>query len=596
MFVRASALAVSALLVLLAFSALIVGRTAVPPESGAATRVALLGPSGLGPGATGPLALENTWTNLSPTSHPTARLGAGMVYDVRANRILLFGGCCYPHMSNDTWSFDLGTNTWSNRNPARAPTPRYDFGMAYDRAADRTLLFGGGEVMGLSNETWSYDYANNTWTQLFPSRSPSARCSAKLAYDAESDRSILFGGWQTDSPFIVGDTWSYDYEGNSWEELTPASSPPTSNSYGFAYASLEDRMILYEGSQPTTQSFDTNTKTWARIDAVNPPNRAAPSMTYDALADRVIVFGGFTLNPSPLTAETWSLDIDAGVWERRDTVAAPRPRDYASMTFDEAAGVSILFGGSIAVDNGTSSLEASDTWSFRASGLPSAPSAFEVHREGDGVALHWEAPLGSGGTDILNYSVYRGSEPSSLVLLARLGPATYDFVDTGAAGGAYYYALSAVNRVGEGPRTEAFAPAPVILSVTASANVTAGTAPLAVSFRAGVTGGRTPYRIAWDFGDMGSATTADCAHTFLLPGNYTVTLRVRDANDVVNTTTLAIHASAPAAAPPPPETSPVTLNEPLVVPVWVWAAVIVAIGVCAVAATWLWRRRSGAKG
>ena len=49
--------------------------------------------------------------------------------------------------------------------------------MAYDAGSDRVVLFGGkpGLLSVTSDETWAYDFDTNAWTQLHPSMKPSER-------------------------------------------------------------------------------------------------------------------------------------------------------------------------------------------------------------------------------------------------------------------------------------------------------------------------------------------------------------------------------------------------------------------------------------
>jgi hypothetical protein len=89
--------------------------------------------------------------------------------------------------------------------------------MAYDPGTDRMILFGG--VTGGQEEpladTWAYDYDTNTWTELSPAMSPSARGWHALAYDPEAGAIVLFGGGRTRDE-ATAETWLYDPATGAW--------------------------------------------------------------------------------------------------------------------------------------------------------------------------------------------------------------------------------------------------------------------------------------------------------------------------------------------------------------------------------------------
>jgi hypothetical protein len=60
--------------------------------------------------------------------------------------------------------------------------------MAFDALRQRIVLFGGG---GLA-DTWEWDGA--TWTQRMPTTSPPMRPSHAMAYDAVRQRVVVFDG------------------------------------------------------------------------------------------------------------------------------------------------------------------------------------------------------------------------------------------------------------------------------------------------------------------------------------------------------------------------------------------------------------------
>ncbi len=92
-------------------------------------------------------------------------------------------------------------------------------------------------------------------------------------------------------------------------------------------------------------------------------------------------------------------------------------------------------------------------------------------------------------------------------------------------------------------------------TVTASANVASGTAPLAVQFSAaGSDPDGGPLEYAWDFGDGGRATGASAAHTYAQPGDYTATVTITDVGGL--RTTASVRISVTLRNPNPPGNPP----------------------------------------
>ncbi len=66
------------------------------------------------------------------------------------------------------------------------------------------MLFGGDDPSGnYLGDTWTWD--GTTWTELAPATSPSARADASMAYDPATAQLVLFGG-VVNLASIFGDT------------------------------------------------------------------------------------------------------------------------------------------------------------------------------------------------------------------------------------------------------------------------------------------------------------------------------------------------------------------------------------------------------
>ncbi len=93
-------------------------------------------------------------------------------------------------------------------------------------------------------------------------------------------------------------------------------------------------------------------------------------------------------------------------------------------------------------------------------GLPSAPLNLSAETGDGNVTLTWRSPDSTGG-ELLAYFVLRGFSPSGLVPIATLGIETTYIDEDVVTGNLYYYAVVAVNSVGNGTISEVISVVPL---------------------------------------------------------------------------------------------------------------------------------------
>jgi hypothetical protein len=250
----------------------------------------------------------NEWTLVMRNgSEPNGHIGGAgaMVYDVESDKCVAFGGIIEGEFqaSGETWAFDYNSNTWIDLQPMISPPPRFFHRMAYDSESDRIVLFGGDRhFQPRYTDTWVYDLNSNNWTEMHPVNTPSGLSNYQMSYDSESDRVILFGENSSQ-----GETWAYDYNTDSWTEMNPIPSPPSFRSPSMAYDIESDRVILLgsnyeEGTVPDSEtwSYNYNNNTWRKLrPLVSPGARFQAAMVYNSISDAMILFGGWGRN------DTW---------------------------------------------------------------------------------------------------------------------------------------------------------------------------------------------------------------------------------------------------------------------------------------------------
>jgi N-acetylneuraminic acid mutarotase len=263
----------------------------------------------------------NTWSEIVPTNNPSARSGHTMVYDSTSQKTILFGGWDENiGLMNDTWIYDSQINQWTEVFPITTPENRQSHAMYYDPIFQKVILFGGyKDSLPHYSDTWEYNYSNNSWTELYPSNSPSGRYGSKMVYDHINQRAILFGGRASS---IMDDTWIYYYGNNTWTELNTTGKPDTRYWHGMVYDSNNHKIIVFGGRHAgapgealeDTWIFDPSTNEWTEVLPLsNPSNRMDFSMVYDSNNQTAILFGGFRF-PGITLGDTWTYTYNSNNW------------------------------------------------------------------------------------------------------------------------------------------------------------------------------------------------------------------------------------------------------------------------------------------
>jgi hypothetical protein len=185
-------------------------------------------------------------------------------------------------------------------------------------------MFGGTTVYmdgGYFNDVWEIPLDNPgyyPWLQIKPDGSaPAARADHCLVYDPVGKRMILFGGASAIGHFL-NDVWALNLTpgSESWEQLTPAGSPPSGRAYSYAaYCPTRRSVVVYGGYNGSNLGdlweLALDTLAWHSIPASGAPSaRRDGGVVYDKAGNRMLVFGGRT--DTDFTDELWALDLAPG--------------------------------------------------------------------------------------------------------------------------------------------------------------------------------------------------------------------------------------------------------------------------------------------
>jgi len=341
---------------------------------------------------------SDSFTHLIPTgTAPTGRYGHVAAYDSSSNRMLIFGGAAgAPSLcANDVWILDSANGR--TRNPApnwiaetaagRVPGARVYAAGAYDPNSNSLIVFGGGNCStGFFNDVWVLSNANGEggtplWTQLATSGAPpAARESASAVYDALNNVLIVYGGDAGGNAF--NDVWTLSNADGSggtpkWSQLSPSGTqPPARTGHTAVYDAVNNRMTIFGGATKSATLTDSwvltfangiGSPSWVQITTMGTaPSVAYHSSVYDAHANAMYVFAGSS------SAEKLTTNSHAFVLSNANGLAQVQPRwvldgpavRYGQSAFyDTVTNSLFVFGGQHSKNN----LNFNDYW--QASGL-----------------------------------------------------------------------------------------------------------------------------------------------------------------------------------------------------------------------------------
>lgn len=259
-------------------------------------------------------ASAQTWTFLTPAPYPTllARRSGGMAFDPIQGKVLMYGGLqSGPTLTlNDTWTFDGAT--WTQLTPATTPPPRWGHRMVLDTRRLRVVTFGGRSptTTAVANDTWEWDGTN--WQQMFPTASANARAFYSMAFDDRRGKVVMYGTQSGSTIGTSGGNQTWEYDGTTWAQASPAFVPPGLESPAMVYDKGRGVTVMFGGFNGTPPGTDYR-NTW-EFDGTNWVDRGVLPNTpltgyrtacvYDDVRGRVVLYGGYA-----------SATIQQNVWE-----------------------------------------------------------------------------------------------------------------------------------------------------------------------------------------------------------------------------------------------------------------------------------------
>ncbi len=222
------------------------------------------------------------------------------------------------------------------------PPARSGHAMAYDADRERVVLFGGGPIDWAGegeplSDTWQWD--GEQWQQVDTPTAPPARHGHVMVYEAHLSRVVLFGGQGADGR-LLNDLWTFD--GQRWQRVHAPGAPSPRVEAAAAYDQLREQTVIFGGrdaqDRTPTDTMLWDGRTWSqRSPVTRPGSRWGHAMAWDPDATRTLLYGG-TDGGFPAMRDTWQWD--GSVWDR---LAEDRETDEPIPHPPRARGVAMAY-------------------------------------------------------------------------------------------------------------------------------------------------------------------------------------------------------------------------------------------------------------
>lgn len=368
-----------------------------------------------------------------------ARIGAGIAYDSKHDRIIVIGGHAIRVLPDgafgveleDAWEWD-GRWREASFQPPPPPDGTFAFQLAYDEKHDRTLMYKG--TLGdyrFGAELWSFD--GTTWTMIWKQNTTTAGVSdgpnvieAAMAYDPVHDQLVVHGGLTYDatlpSTVETSSTWLWSEASKTWSKLdnTATGINATRTDAAMAFDPKRGKIVMYGGltdnSTVRNDLWELDGTTWSAQSMTGGPStgRFAASLAWNTTCQCLVLFGGGTSTSNVVTNQTFTRT--GTTWANISATANPPPaRAFAALVSD-GHGRDVLVGGNKYTSLSTADVAAyyEDQWIF------------------DGAAWHEERgfKFSSAATDTARHrTVFYGGD--DIASPGEFDPNTYELSEVG---------------------------------------------------------------------------------------------------------------------------------------------------------------------
>ncbi len=292
---------------------------------------------------------------------PYPRADHEMVYDQHREKIILFGGreldfaapfrpsaTSSRHVS-ETWEYDQCG--WRQIETPHSPPNLDDFDIVYDPVRNATILLGqytpiDNPESGSVSMMWEYD--GQDWRRMTEiNMLPYPRIYSEMVFDPFLNRIILFGGYIRFEGNAGEISQTLVFENGSWRNISDEEIYDYPFPVEFPIMVFDEARNVVVLLTPKASNFTSEFDGTGWDHLMDLPNRDdRPAMEFRR--DMLVLYGDMVYDTkrgvavAHGTSGTW--EYGGNNWERIDSAGGPHSTWHA-MAYDEARGITVLFGG-----------------------------------------------------------------------------------------------------------------------------------------------------------------------------------------------------------------------------------------------------------
>jgi len=255
--------------------------------------------------------LSRKWEKVSINHMPQKTEHSTVVHD---GKLYMYGGYSGHTFSNTMYMLNLSTSL-------HCVEVKHKGDIMSGRSAhvgavygDKYYIFGGWDGSIQNNDFFAFDFKKSTWNKIQAENAPHPRCSHTGAVSASRNTLYIFGGFGGKSRNYLADMWTFNFETQTWSEVTTRGDIPSPRSR-MKMVEYNDKLYVFGGWDKVTHfdelfEFNIETSTWTKIDfGVNDDTYKIGQFSVSLHDNILYVFGGYSAKQKKSTNDLFCMRI-----------------------------------------------------------------------------------------------------------------------------------------------------------------------------------------------------------------------------------------------------------------------------------------------